>query len=185
MKRTFAWTAMIVLTLAVFALGQTPPPAGDGQGTIALEGTMQKFYRGANTIVVVTLDGLQHVYEFTRDLIVHGGKHAGPDALKGLQPGTTVVIHYTVSGSKASATEVDIVGGEALRITEGRVAHIDRRKGEIVIRYDNGTEEQFRLTEHAASEATQPGAPAEGAQVTIYYTDDIGRKVVHYFKQTS
>ena len=183
-KRTLGWM-MLFAALAVSVFGQTPPPPGDGKGTIALEGTMKKFYQGANTIVVEAIDGLQHVYEFTRDLIVHGGKRAGPDALKGLQPGTTVVVHYTVSGAKASATEVDIIDAETLRITEGSVTHIDRRKGEITIRYANGTEEQFRLTEHAAAEAAQPGAPAEGAQVTVYYTDDIGRKVVHYFKRTS
>jgi hypothetical protein len=179
------WAATLLVGLAASAFGQTLAPAGDGNGTIALAGTMKKFYRGANTIVVETVDGLQHVFEFTRDLVVHGGKHAGPDALKGLQPGTTVVIHYTVSGPRTSATEVDIVGPDALKVAEGRVTHIDRRKGEITIRYANGTQEQFRLTEHAVSEATQPGAPAEGAQVTIYYMDDIGRKVVHYFKQAS
>ena len=179
-----AWMAIPLAMLAAPVRGQTPPPSGDGTGTIALEGTMKKFYRGANTIVVATLDGVEHVYEFTRDLIVHGGKRAGPDALSGLQPGTTVVIHYAVSGPKASATEVDVIDADGLKITEGRVAHIDRRKGQITIKYVNGMEEKFLLTEHAVAEMTLPGAPAQGAEVTIYYTDDIGRKVVHYFKPT-
>jgi hypothetical protein len=176
---------MFLAVLAAPVFGQTPPPTpGNGHDTIALEAAMTKFYRALNTIVVQTIDGVEYLFAFTRDLVVHGGKRAGPDALNGLQPGTTVVIHYTVSERNTVPAEID-VGGDALRITEGQVTHIDRRRGEITIRYDNGSEEQFRLSEHAASEATQPGAPAEGAQVTIYYTDDIGRKVVHFFKLTS
>lgn len=40
---------------------QSPPPV---QGTIALEGTMKKFYRAVNTIIVTTIDGVEHVYHF-------------------------------------------------------------------------------------------------------------------------
>jgi hypothetical protein len=183
--RPVGFTAILLAVSLAPARGQgTPPPATAGSGTIALEGSMQKFYRGANVVVVATVDGAEHVFAFTRDLIVHGGKRPGPDALSGLQSGTMVVVHYTVSGATASATEVDVIGVDGLKIVEGRVVHIDRRKGQITLKYDDGTEEQFLLTEHAVTETTQPGVPADGAQVTIYYTDDIGRKVIHYFKQT-
>ena len=177
--------AILLVVLSAPARGQTAPPATAGSGTMALEGSMQKFYRAANTVVVATVDGVEHVFAFTRDLIVHGGKRAGPDALNGLQSGAMVVVHYTVSGATASATEVDVIGADGLKIVEGRVVNIDRRKGQITIKYADGTEEQFLLTEHAVTETNQPGAPAKGAQVTIYYTDDIGRKVIHYFKPTS
>jgi hypothetical protein len=50
---------------------QSPPPV---QGTIAVEGTMKKLYRAANSIIVTTVDGMEHVYHFTKDLVVHGGK---------------------------------------------------------------------------------------------------------------
>jgi len=57
---------------------QSPPPV---QGTIALEGTMKKFYRGTNVIIVTTIDGVEHVYRFARDLVVHGGKTTEVSAL--------------------------------------------------------------------------------------------------------
>ena len=68
--------------------GQTARPPVDGvTGTIALEGTMKAFYHGVNTIVVTTIDGVEHVYRFTKDLIIHGGKGSGTEALAGLGEG--------------------------------------------------------------------------------------------------
>src|SRR4030095_7736765 len=112
------------------ALPQDRPPLLE---PIAMEGTMKQFYRAANVVVVTTMDGMEHVYHFTKDLIVHGGKKTGVDALEGLREGTTVVIHQT-SGSQASAEEIDVLGDEGLKSTEGMVTNIDRRKKEITIR---------------------------------------------------
>ena len=36
---------------------------------MALEGTMKQFYRGANVVIVTTMDGVEHVYQFTKNLI--------------------------------------------------------------------------------------------------------------------
>jgi hypothetical protein len=90
----------LVLGTSIALNAQGPPP---GRGTIALEGNMKKFYRAANTIIVTTIDGVEHVYHFTKDLLVHGGKGTGVDALQGLREGSTVVIHYTVEGTAESA----------------------------------------------------------------------------------
>ena len=82
-----------------------PPMSVDAQNRppllepIALEGTMKQFYRGVNVVIVTTMDGVEHVYQFTKNLIVHGGKKPGVDALEGLRDGTTVVIHYTENGA--------------------------------------------------------------------------------------
>src|SRR5579864_4015988 len=90
----------LVLGMSISLNAQSPPPV---QGTVALEGTMKKFYRAANTIVVTTMDGVEHVYHFTKDLIVHGGKGRGVDALEGLREGATVVVHYTPDRPESSA----------------------------------------------------------------------------------
>jgi hypothetical protein len=181
------WSAVLAAGLIVgssMPLGaQSPPPV---QGTIALEGTMKKFYRAANVVVVTTMDGVEHMYHFTKDLVVHGGKGAGVDALEDLREGTTVVVHYTVSGAEASAQEIDLFGDEGLKITEGQVAKIDRRRQEITIRFANGTTETLRMTSRLAESAR--GAEKAGAdanKVIVYYSDEAGRKVVHYFKKTS
>ena len=120
------------------------PRAADAQNRppllepIALEGTMKQFYRGANVVIVTTMDGVEHVYEFTKNLVVHGGKKPGVDALEGLRDGTTVVVHYTVSGADAAAEEIDVLSGEGLKTTEGIVTDIDR--GRRKSRSDTPTE---------------------------------------------
>jgi hypothetical protein len=151
-----------------------------------MEGTMKQFYRAANVVVVTTMDGMEHVYHFTKDLIVHGGKKPGVDALEGLREGTTVVIHQTTGGSQASAEEIDVLGEEGLKSTEGMVTNIDRRKKEITIRYNNGKTETLQMTSRAAAE-TEASIDERGeeARIVVYYTDEAGRKIAHYFKKES
>jgi hypothetical protein len=161
---------------------QSAPPV---QGTMALEGTMKKVYGAVNVVVVGTIDGVEHVYRFAKDLVVHGGKSPGVDALQGLEEGSTVVVHFTVEGSEQAAREIDVIGPEGLEITEGKVTHVDRRHRQITVHYDNGTAEIFRLTEHAASETSAAAGQeaASGAKVVIYYSDEHGQKVAHFFRR--
>ena len=72
-----AWTAL--------AAGQQPPPINGVTGTIALEGTVQKTYSGVNTLVVKTVDGVEHLFHLTDKTAVHGGKSADDDALRGIR----------------------------------------------------------------------------------------------------
>ena len=151
-----------------------------------LEGTVKAVYRATNVVIVATLDGVEHMYHFTKDLLVHGGKGSGVDALEGLREGTTVVIHSSGTGANQSAVEIDRLGDEGLKTTEGVVTNIDRRQREITIRFDNGTKETLQLTERAAAEAGSGASQvAPAARVTVYYADENGRKVAHYFKKVS
>jgi hypothetical protein len=184
------WSSAALLGL--LSGGSTPTPLGAQsrppvQGTVALEGTMKQFYRAANTIIVTTIDGMEHVYHFTRDLVVHGGKGSGVDALQGLREGATVVIHYTVDGADQSAREIDRVGGEGLKTAEGIVTRVDRGHEQITIRFDNGKTETLRLTDRAAEETRgdfEPGTTG-GGKVIVYYSDETGQKVAHFFRKTS
>jgi hypothetical protein len=181
---TLALALGVVLIVSIPAHPQNRPPL---QEPIAMEGTMKQFYRAANIVIVKTMDGVEHVYHFTKDLIVHGGKKPGVDALEGLREGTTVVIHRTVSGAEASVEEIDLVGDEGLRITEGLVTKIDRRNKEITIKYANGKTETLEMTGRAAAD-TGTGIDefsGEGARIVVYYSDEAGRKIAHYFKKAS
>lgn len=162
---------------------QSRPPL---QEPIALEGTMNQFYRAANVVVVTTLDGMEHVYHFTKDLIVHGGKKPGVDALEGLREGTTVVVHQS-TGESASVDEIDVLGDEGLKSTEGMVTRIDRRKNEITIRYNNGKTETLQMTTRAAAESDAgiDETSQEASTIVIYYSDEAGRKIAHYLKKSS
>src|SRR4051812_31267815 len=96
----FVLVLAIGLPTAMVMAAQSPPPV---QGTIALEGTMKKVYGGAHTVIVTTIDGVEHVYHFAKDVVVHGGKSSGVDALQDLREGSTVVVHYTIQGAEESA----------------------------------------------------------------------------------
>ena len=174
---------LILPTWTVVHAQDRPPLPNE---PVATEGTMKQFYKGLNVVVVKTMDGVEHVYHFTKDLIVHGGKKPGVDALEDLQEGTTVVIHYSTSGAKASAEEIDLLGGEGMKITEGVVADIDRRKQEITIKFANGKTETLQMTSRAAAEsAGVDGSTGKQTRIVVYYSDETGRKVAHYFKKAN
>jgi hypothetical protein len=185
-SQLLATAVLVAVTLGASrtAAAQSPPPV---QGTVALEGTMKKFYRAANVVIVTTIDGIEHAYRFAKDLVVHGGVGTGVDALEGLREGSTVVVHYSAEGSDAAAREIDVIDAEGLEVTEGMVTRIDRGRRQITVKYDNGKAEVFRLTERAAAETAQSGdqtAPS-GTKVVIYYSDEHGHKVAHYFRRIS
>jgi hypothetical protein len=98
-----------------------------------------------------------------------------------------VVVHYTNQGEQASAEEIDRIDDDGLRVTEGVVTRVDRRRKEIAIRYDVGKTETLRLTDRAAADAGTDitVAPAGETRVVVYYTNEAGQKVAHFFKTTS
>jgi len=181
------FVAGLALESLALAAEQSAPPVSGVNGTLALEGTMKTVYRGAGKVIVATIDGVEHVYTFTKDLIVHGGKGAPVDALEGLQKGTTVVVHYNADGTQPTVGEIDVIGAEGLSITEGVVTTLDRGRQKITVTYDNGKTETFQLTQRAAAEAPRKadlvGTP--DAKVVIYYTNEQGQKVVHFFRKVS
>jgi hypothetical protein len=177
-----------VLAASVVVVGQTqtppPPPVKGVQGNATLEGTTDKIYAGAQYVIIKTVDGVEHIIHYTKDLLVHGGKGSGVDALQGLDQGTTVVVHYTTANDQATAQEIDRLGDEGLKITEGVVARVDRTHKQITIKYANGKSEKLQLTDRAAAESGSDLDQASGAtKVVVYYSDEAGRKVAHYFKR--
>ena len=142
---------------------------------------MKKFYRGANVVIVTTIDGVEHAYRFTRDLVVHGGKGTDGSALEGLSEGSTVVVHYSVQGTEQSAREIDVIGVDGLEIVEATVTRVDLGRGQISVRYANGKTDVFTLTDRATAEAD--AAAQAGTKVMIYYTGEHGQKVAHFFRK--
>jgi hypothetical protein len=165
--------------VGLVALGIAPayaqgPPIHGVTGTMATEATVKEAHTAANKIVVATEDGVEHVYDAAKGMVVHGGK----DPLSGLKPGTTVIIHYTPSNA---VQEIDRVGADGLSTTEGIATKIDRSRKEITIRYDSGKIEKLKLTDRAAADVgTNIG---EDTRIIMYYSDEAGGKVTHYFKR--
>jgi len=154
----------------------------------AIHGTISKLDSATKTVVIKTADGTEQTFKFIGSTTVHGVKAAGigaKDAFHGLTEGSEVVAHYTVKGTEKTAVEVDKVGKDGMKAVDGTVTHVDRGAKTIAVKTADGTEETFKLSGHAASDAGKDiGKGSEkGAKVTVYYTEDAGKKVAHFFEK--
>ena len=176
-----------VLLVPPVADAQVPPPIDGITGTVALDSTLVQEQVAANTFIVKTMDGVEHLWHLTKDLFVQGGKDRPVDSLQGLRDGTTVVVHDTIAESHAAVLEIEQIGNEEVTVTEGTVIRIDRDRRHITIRFDNGQDERLQLTTRPALETgTEIVGAAKGTdRVTVYYADEAGQRVGHLFQKVS
>jgi ribosomal protein L19 len=154
----------------------------------AFKGTVMKIDNGARTAVVKAVDGGEHIVHFVGRTTVHGVEKSGAyaqDAFHGLREGDSVVVHYTTKGTEETAEEVDHIGNQGIQTAEGAVVHIDRRGKAMTIRAASGAEETYKLADHASEDAARDLDQAAGklGSVTVYYTEESGRKVAHFFER--
>ena len=107
----------------------------------AVEGAVKKVDSGTKTVVVKSADGAEHTFHFLGRTVVHGSEataKGSKDAFHGLKEGSEVAVHYTVKGGRETADEVDHIGKDGMKATEGTISHIDRgaKTLEIVDRID-------------------------------------------------
>ena len=83
-----------------------------------------------------------------------------------------------------TAEEVDHIGKDGLKTSEGTITKFDRGTRTMTIKTADGTEQTYRLTEHAAEDAGKDTGDAakKSAHATVYYSDEAGHKVAHFFK---
>jgi hypothetical protein len=161
---------------ALTAAQRASVPIHGATGTLALPGNVDRVYDGVDTLVVKTVDGVNHVVRVDKDTKVHGAV-----ALASLQRGTPIVVHYTMRGDQVAGNEIDALGADGLKNTEGTVAAVDRVHKTVTVKYATGAIETLKLTHHAETE----GTPAKGNRVIVYYTNESRQKVAHYFKRNS
>jgi len=157
-----------------------PGPAGV-VGSIGLDGSIDKFDSAAHTALVKTADGLSHLVHLTDRTTVHGIESNDP--LRGLREGSHVVVHYVEKNSRKTAVEVDRVGVGGLRIVQGEVVSLDRPSKKLVVRLPDDSQVALRLTERAAHDVGSEVATR--TRVVVYYIDESGVQVAHYFKKTA
>jgi len=153
----------------------------------AVEGTVKKVDAGTKTVVVKTADGTEHTVHFVSKTAVHGwdASEAGAkDGMHGVKEGSHVVVHYTVKGTDKTAQEMDRIGDGGLKVTEGTVSKIDRGTKTLAVKTADGAEATYRITDHAVVDAGKETGKAieKASKVTVYYTEEGGKKVVHFFK---
>jgi hypothetical protein len=94
-------------------------------------------------------------------------------------------VHYSAKGSEETAEEIDHLGDGGLKASEGTVTHLDRGAKTVTIKTADGGENVFRLTDHAAEDAGKDMSEGaeKSAKVTVYYTEQAGHKVAHFFSR--
>jgi len=154
------------------------------EAVTAVHGTVSKIDSAAKTIVVKTKDGTEHSLHFLDKTVVHGTEAGAKDTFKGVKEGSEVVAHYTVKGSEKTAVEVDRVGKDGLKASEGTVSEIDRGTKTIAIKTADGTVQTFKMADHATEDAGKEvgKATVKSAKVTVYYTEEAGKKIAHFFE---
>lgn len=153
----------------------------------AVEGTVKKVDSGSKTVVVAAKDGTEHTFHFASRTAVHGGEAtatASKEALHGVKEGSHVVVHYSAKGAVKSADEIDRVGEGGLKVGEGTVKTIDRGGKTMVVKTADGAEETYHLTGRVARTVGKDAATGaeKTGKVTVYYSEEAGHKVVHFFK---
>jgi hypothetical protein len=151
-------------------------------GVVATVKTVDK---GTKTVVVKTADGTEQTFHFIGRTVAHGAEataKGSKDAFEGMKEGDDVVVHYTVKGTEKTAQEVDHVGKDGLKASVVVVKSVDHGAKTVTVKTAEGAEETYHISDRAVKESGK-GLEKAG-KVTVYYTDDAGKKVVHFFKQS-
>lgn len=150
----------------------------------AVVATVKTIDKGTKTIVVKTADGTEQTFHFVGRTVAHGAEAAAKgskDAFMGMKEGDEVIVHYTGEGAEKTAEEVDHLGKDGLKASTVVVKGTDHAAKTVTVKTAKGGEETYHLTARAAKE-TGNGLE-EGAKVTVYYSEEAGKKLAHYFKQ--
>jgi hypothetical protein len=151
----------------------------------AVVATVKTVDKGTKTVVVKTGEGTEHTFHFVGRTVAHGAEataKGSKDAFEGMKEGDEVVVHYTVKGAEKTAEEVDHVGKDGVKAGEVTVKSVDHAAKTVTVKTAAGAEETYHLTGRAVKE-TGKGLD-KGGKVTVYYTEDAGKKVAHFFKQS-
>jgi len=176
----------VVLSLA--AILYIAAPASAQASTNVVTGTIEKVDSGAKTIAVKTADGTVETVKFTEKTTVQGLKDGAKGADLAGKEGGHVIVHTVGEGSEKTAHSVEWVGDKTVHTTEGTVENVGKGSKTVAVKTAEGTKETFVVADHAAVDSGKGVASysAKGAKkgehVTVYYTEEAGKKIAHVFK---
>jgi arginine repressor len=178
---TMAWggaAASWAGTTPVAASAQKPNPVAH-----AITGTVEKVDSAAKTVSIKTADGTVKVVKVSEKQTVDGMKAGADYTALGAEKGAHVVVKYTGEGADATATGIKYVGKDTVKASEGTVTKIDEAAKTVSIKTAKGGEEVYHYTDVAtvdSAKAVAKGAD-KSAKVTVYYTEEGGKKIAHLF----
>lgn len=149
----------------------------------AVAGTVKTVDKATKTVVVKVADGTEHTFHFIGKTVAHGAEataNGAKDAFLGMKEGDEVVVHYTEKGAVKTAQEVDHIGKDGLKMSVVAVKSVDHGAKTVTVKTADGAEETYHMTADAARE-TGKGLDKAG-KVTIYYTEEGGKKIGHFFR---
>jgi hypothetical protein len=156
--------------------------------THILTGTIEKVDAVAKTIAVKTADGTVETVKFTEKTTVHGLKDAAKGADLAGKEGGHVIVHATGEGAEKTAHSVVWFGDKTVHATEGTVDEVGTGTKTVAVKTADGTKEAFEVAGHATVDTGKTvgrysalGAK-KGEHVTVYYTEEAGKKIAHVFK---
>jgi hypothetical protein len=140
-------------------------------------GTIEKVDSGAKTIAVKTADGTVETVKFTEKTSVHGLKDAAKGTDLAGKEGGHVIVHTVGEGSEKTAHSVEWVGDKTVHTTEGTVEDVGEGSKTVAVKTADGTKETFVVAGRGTAAAAK-----KGEHVTVYYTEEAGKKIAHVFK---
>lgn len=174
----------LVLLAACFALAV----ARAQNPTHVISGAVEKVDAGAKTIAVKTADGTVETAKFTEKTTVHGLKDGAKGADLVGKEGGHVIVHTTGEGAEKTAHSVVWFGDKTVHTTEGTVEDVGKGTKTVAVKTADGSKEAFEVSEHATVDTGKAvgrysavGAK-KGEHVTVYYTEEAGKKIAHLFK---
>lgn len=175
--RTSTQIVLALATISVATICCIAAAQGDQASTNVVTGTIEKVDSGAKTIAVKTADGTVETVKFTDKTTVHGLKDAAKGADLAGKEGGHVIVHTTGEGAEKTAHSVEWFGDKTVHTTEGTVEDVGKDTKTVAVKTADGSKETFAVAGHA----TAIGAK-KGEHVTVYYTEEAGKKIAHVFK---
>jgi hypothetical protein len=176
------------VALALAAIGSVAASQSDQASTNVITGTVEKVDSGAKTMAVKTADGTIETVKFTEKTTVHGLKNATKGGDLAGKEGSHVIVHTVGEGADKTAHSVEWVGDKTVHATEGTVEDVGEGSKTVAVKTADGTEETFVVADHAVVNSGKDitrysvrGAK-KGEHVTVYYTEEAGKKIAHVFK---
>ena len=151
-------------------------------------GTIDKVDSGAKTISVKTADGTVKTVKFTDQTTVDGLKDAAKGTDLAGKEGGHVIVHSVGKGADETAHSVEWVGDKSVHTFDGTVDDIGKGSKTVAVKTADGTKETFVVADHATVTTGKDVArySARGAEkgehVTVYYTEEAGKKIAHVFR---
>ena len=156
--------------------------------TDVLTGIIDKVDSAAKTIAVRTADGTVQTVKFTEKTTVSGLKDAAKGADLVGKEGGHVIVHTAGEGADKTADSVHWLGDRTVHTSEGTVDEVGAGAKTVAVKTADGTKETFEVADHATVDTgknvarySEQGAK-KGEHVTVYYTEEAGRKIAHVFK---